>query len=253
MNRIARLIVFLLGATGLAALFILAFLRLPGPDDLRNRTADRANALTVPARHTTNAVSTVNFDYRAFDTIGEEFILFVSVMGVLVLFRETHAKPAREILRDSSTPGRDLAPSDAIRAWTLVMVAPKILFGLYIIAHGALTPGGGFQGGVILATAPLILFLATDFRTFQKIASFHLVEITEAFGAAAFVLIGVVGLFAQRAYLTNVLPMGTTSRLTSGGMIPLISVAVGLEVAAGFVLLLYVFLQESLTVEHGEA
>jgi multisubunit Na+/H+ antiporter MnhB subunit len=72
-------------------------------------------------------------------------------------------------------------------------------------------------------------------------------EILEGAGGAGFLLIGMLAWFWQRPFLTNVLPLGKAHELTSGGTIALISISTGLEVAAGFVLLLYAFLQENLS------
>jgi multicomponent Na+:H+ antiporter subunit B len=136
-----------------------------------------------------------------------------------------------------------------MRLWILAMVGPKIAFGVYIVLHGQLSPGGGFQGGVILASAALIIYLGHNFETFKRIMTHPLVEIAEATGAAAFVLIGMLAWFWGKPFLTNILPLGKATELSSGGTIPLISATVGIEVTAGFVLLLYAFLQEMLTVE----
>jgi multicomponent Na+:H+ antiporter subunit B len=110
-------------------------------------------------------------------------------------------------------------------------------------------PRSRFQGGVILASAALIIYLGHGFQTYKRIMTHPLVEIAEATAAAAFVVIGMVAWFWGKPFLTNILPLGKATKLTSGGTIPLISAAVGIEVAAGFVLLLYAFLQEMLTVE----
>jgi multicomponent Na+:H+ antiporter subunit B len=241
-----RMILFAVGAAGLAALLLCAFIHLPGPEDLRSRYLKQINDRTVPERNTTDAVTAVNFDYRGFDTLGEEFILFVSVMGSIVLLRQAEEKKERS-LPDALSPARDIGPSDSIRLWILIMVAPKVLFGIYVVTHGQLTPGGGFQGGVILASCALIIYVGENFEVFKKIMSHPLVEATEAAGAGVFVLIGMIAWFSGRQFLTNTLPLGKANELTSAGTIPLISFATGIEVTAGFVLLLHAFLQETLT------
>jgi multicomponent Na+:H+ antiporter subunit B len=241
-----RLGIFLTGAIGLTLLLLFAFMQLPGPGALRSRYLVQINQRTVEERNTTDAVTAVNFDYRGFDTLGEEFILFVSVMGSLVLLKQASEKRS-EPLPDALTPGRDVPPSDSIRLWLLVMVAPKVLFGIYVVTHGQLTPGGGFQGGVILASCALIIYLGENFEVFKKIMSHPLVEATEGIGAAAFVLTGMLAYFWGRQFLTNTLPLGKSNALTSAGIIPLVSLFTGIEVTAGFVLLLHGFLQETLT------
>jgi multicomponent Na+:H+ antiporter subunit B len=238
--------IFLAGALGLAFLFAVLCHSVPGPLPVRNRYAQEINSRVFAERNVTDAVTAVNFDYRGFDTIGEEFILFVSVLGSMFLLRVTGDEKER-LLRDAAEPWRDLGASDAITLWVLVMIAPKVLFGIYIVTHGQLTPGGGFQGGVILATSALMIYVGESFAVFRRVISHSAVEVAEAIGAGGFVLIGALAWFWGKPFLTNVLPLGKARELTSGGTMPLISVSTGLEVAAGFVLLLYAFLEENLT------
>jgi multicomponent Na+:H+ antiporter subunit B len=122
-----------------------------------------------------------------------------------------------------------------------------VLFGIYVGAHGQLTPGGGFQGGVVLATVPLLIYLAGNLRVFHKIVPHNLVEFAEGAGIGGFVLIGVAGLLLGKTFLENVIPLGPADpKVYSGGTIPLISLATGAAVTAGFVLLLLAFLEETL-------
>ena len=246
-----RLAVFFTGAAGIAILFFLARSPLRGATSTSNRYAHEISSRTFAERNVTDAVTAVNFDYRGFDTIGEEFILFVSVLGAIVLLRITDERKEK-LLPDAAEPHRELGASDATRLWVLVMIAPKITFGIYVVTHGQLTPGGGFQGGVILATAALILYIGEQFSYFRDVLSHPAMEVAEAAGAAAFLVIGMLAWIAGLPYLTNFVPLGKAHELTSGGTIPLISVATGLEVAAGFTLLLYAFLQETLTVRAEE-
>jgi multicomponent Na+:H+ antiporter subunit B len=248
MNRPLREIFFFAGAIGFALLWTAVSVRLPGPADLRDRYSLAILARTFPERNITDTVSAVNFDYRGFDTVGEEFILFASVLGSMVLLRQAEEKNAKP-LPDAIMPGRDVGPSDAMRLWILAMVGVKIAFGIYIVDHGQLAPGGGFQGGVILASAALIIYLGHNFDTFKRIMTHPLVEIAEAAGAAGFVIVGMTAWFWHQPFLTNTLPLGKSNEMTSGGTIPIISASVGIEVAGGFVLLLFAFLQETLTVE----
>ncbi|HVX87260.1 MAG TPA: MnhB domain-containing protein [Phycisphaerae bacterium] len=245
MRRVSRLTVFFAGELGLAALLTAAALHEPGPTSERDRYRVATTAPSVDLRQVTDAVSAVNFDFRGIDTLGEEFILFVSVSGVLVLLREPEAEE-RGLIIDAADAGRDMKPTSAMRGWMVGTVGPKVLFGLYIVGHGALSPGGGFQGGVILATAPMIIYLADGFKVFRRIVKFRMVEIAEAAGATAFLVLGLLGILAGREYLTNVLPLGEANTASSGGTVVAISWATGIEVCAGFVLVMYAFLQHVL-------
>ncbi len=240
-----RLTLFGLGICGLVALYGTVIAHMPGPGKMHSPYSRAINKLCVPQRHVTDAVTAVNFDYRGFDTLGEEFILFASVMGTLVLLREA-AENKGPLSGDSASEPRNVRPTEAVRVTALALVGPTVVFGVYVVTHGQLTPGGGFQGGVVLATAPLLVYLADDFKTFKRITSHALIEISEAVGGGMYAVIGAIALVLSRPYMTNVLPLAQSGGIASGGIIPLISIATGLEVAAGFVLLLYAFLQKTL-------
>ncbi len=251
MTRTARLVLFLISAAGLLAIYLWALKGLPAFGHYRGPYGDVINQVSVYERHVTDAVTAVNFDYRGFDTLGEEFILFASVMGGMLLLRRQKGEGKKTSAEDEAAERHAPAPSDATRSLTLLLVGPLVLFGIYIVTHGQLTPGGGFQGGVILATAPLLVYLAGNYEVFDRITTQTLVEVAEATGAFAYDAIGLAGVVSGGVFLRNVLPLGKTGMVNSGGTIALISLAVGLEVAGGFVLLLRAFLEETLRLRLG--
>lgn len=243
-----RLGLFLISVAAFGLLYGAALFRLHDFGAGRGLAADRyartINALTVPERHITDAVTAVNFDFRGFDTLGEEYIMFASVMGVTLLLRRRRHQERKPKDR---APGRDISTaSDAVRLLAVALVGPTVVFGIYVVVHGQITPGGGFQGGVILASAPLLIYLAGEFRSLRRVAPRWLVEVAEATGAAGYIVIGAVSMFGLSAFLSNWLPLGKPGDVFSGGMVALIDLTVGLEVAGGFILLLFVFLEEVL-------
>jgi len=207
--------------------------------------ADFVNRVTVPERQITDAVTAVNFDIRGFDTLGEEFIMFASVLGVALLLRRQRDEwngPPLDRARGRGVP----APSDAIRILTVALVGPVVLFGIYVVVHGQATPGGGFQGGVVLATAPLLIYLAGEYGSLVRLAPRWLVESAEAIGAGGYAVIGAIGMLRSERFLENWLPLGKAGDVFSGGTVALIDLTVGLEVAGGFIVLLLLFLEETL-------
>jgi len=248
MTAAVRRAVFLVFGAGLLALLLWSFGGLPDLGHYVGPYGDLVNALTIPERHSTDAVTTVNFDVRGFDTLGEDAILFAAVVGVAVLLRvlrDEHERPRPE--EDAS--GRRIEnTSSAIRLLGAGLVGPTIVLGLYIVAHGQLTPGGGFQGGVILATALLLVFLSDQYITLRRVGPMALIEAAEGVGVAGFALIGVAGLIWGSSYMENFLPLGTTGTLLSAGTIPLNSVAVGVAVTGGFAFMLSEFLEQTLVV-----
>jgi len=238
---------FLAAALSLGVLVLWAYGGLPDFGHYRGPYGDVLNAVSVPERNITDVVTAVNFDYRGFDTLGEEFILFAAVIGVAILLRaqrDEEQREASEFAFGRSAP----RTSDAVRVVALSLAGPTVVTGLYIVAHGHLTPGGGFQGGVVLATALLLVYLAGEYSFLRRAAPLSLVEVCEAIGGGGFAVIGLAGLIAGAAYMENVLPLGQVGQLNSAGTVPLINLAVGLEVAAGFVLILVEFLEQTLMV-----
>jgi multicomponent Na+:H+ antiporter subunit B len=134
----------------------------------------------------------------------------------------------------------------------LALVGPVVLLGIYIVVHGHITPGGGFQGGVILAAALILVSLAGRYPAMKRVRPIPLVELAEAGGAAGFVLIGLGALMAGSEFLFNFLPVGEPGTLLSAGTIPLLSTSVGLEVTGAFVLLISEFLDQQVITGPGE-
>jgi multicomponent Na+:H+ antiporter subunit B len=245
---VRRALLFL-GLAGLAPLLVWGMRGLPAFGSYPGPYGFLLNQVAVAERHATDVVSAVNFDYRAFDTLGEEFILFTSVAGAALLLRRE--KDEQEEEDDGGETDRDSrrAPpptSDAVRVFGVALVGLTVAFGLYMISHGAVSPGGGFQGGVILATAPVAVYLAAEARTFHRIAPKTLTEVAEASSAAAYVLVGLAGLVLGVTFLGNVLPLGRAGEVNGAGNIQALNLIVGIEVAAGFVVLLTVFIEEAL-------
>jgi multicomponent Na+:H+ antiporter subunit B len=240
-----RLYAFLAAGAVLFAYLIWAFTGLPDFGHYAGPYGDILNQVAVPERSNTDVVTAVNFDYRAIDTLGEEFILFAAVVGVASLLRTLHGERSHD--PDDDAPGRRVPETSlATRLVGLVMVAPTVLIGLYVVAHGHQTPGGGFQGGVILATALLLTYLSADYMTMQRVGPTKLIEAAEGMGAVGFVLIGVAGLVFGSVFFQNVLGKGTPGQLDSAGLIPFSNVAVGLAVTGGFAFMLSEFLQQTL-------
>lgn len=241
MSARTRTALFLIAAAGLAAVFAWGFRDLPPMGDYRGPYGYVLTQFAVYERHATDTVNAINYDYRGFDTLGEEFILFASVLGVLLLFRpagQDKSDKKRAQLEDA------LPVSDTLRVGMQAMAGTMLVFGVYVATHGQLTPGGGFQGGVILATVPLIVYLAGNAETFEAIVSNPVTKLAECGGAGGYAIIGIFALFAGAHFLTNFLPLGKTGDLFSSGTIAVISVVVGLEVAGGFLVLMQSYLRE---------
>jgi multicomponent Na+:H+ antiporter subunit B len=247
MTSAVRLRVFLVAAAGLLAFLLWAYSGLPDFGHYVGPYGDILVRLSIPERQTTAVVSAINFDFRGFDTLGEEFILFAAVIGVASLLRNLRGE--RDARPDDDAAGRRVRDTSvAVSVVGLLLVGPTVLVGLYVVLHGHQTPGGGFQGGVILASALLLVYLSDRYVTLKRVGPMALIEFAEALGAAGLGILGFAGMLAGGAYLQNTLPLGKAGDLLSAGTIPLGNIAVGLAVTGGFAFMLSEFLEQTLVV-----
>ncbi|HEY0795575.1 MAG TPA: hydrogen gas-evolving membrane-bound hydrogenase subunit E [Acidisarcina sp.] len=257
MSERVRLGIFFIFGPLFLGLYCYAAMGLPQWGHYRGPYGDVISRVAVFERHATDAVNAINYDYRGFDTLGEEFILFTAVLGIMLLLRrEEGAADTKADARKQGEKSNEVednpALSTTIQAVSLPAVFVTVIFGFYIGLHGQLTPGGGFQAGVILATAPILIYLAQNTKAFKRITSHPVIEVIEAIGAASYGLIGIAPLLLGVPLLTNVLPRGVTGDVFSAGTIALISACVGIEVTAAFLLVAYTYLQEIISGEIAE-
>jgi multicomponent Na+:H+ antiporter subunit B len=241
MRRVVTLVV--LAAFG--ALAVAAVAGLPDFGHPRGPYATEAPRAALEQRHVTNTVAGVTLDIRGFDTLGEELILFSAALGAALLLRSQRARDRERQAARETAAARGRLPV-SLRALGAALVGPVLVLGVYVVAHGQLTPGGGFQGGVILAGALLLVYTAGQALALERVRPLELVELADAAGAAAYVLIALGGAVFGTVVMANFLPFGTVGSLLSGGTIPLLNVAVGIEVAGGITLILTEFLDYAL-------
>ena len=205
---------------------------------------DAINALAPKERHVTNAVTAVNYDYRGFDTVGEEFMLVAAVTGTVVLLRgargeKTTDKPAR--VEGRRVPRR----TDAAVLVSRVLAPLVFMYGIYVALHATTTPGGGFQGGAIIASSLMLVFISQAYAGWRTIVRSKVLDACEGGGALLFISMGFVPLFFGLPFATNVLPFGTLKSALSGGSMFLENVGVTFAVFGGFGLVLVEFMEET--------
>lgn len=204
--------------------------------------------LSLAERRTTNAVAAVLFDLRAFDTLGETFSLFAAAAAVQAVLRELSDEDTREPSYSHARDRRPAATSDAVRAVTLWMVAPTLLYGIYIAARGHVSVGGGFQGGVVVASAVALVYLAGRRARSGTLLPERTLDLAECAGVGGFLVLGLLALVTGAGFLGNVLPLGEAGRLLSAGTIGVLSVLVALEAAAAIASFIQKYAEQALEV-----
>jgi len=189
---------------------------------------------------TANAVTSVVTFFRGIDTVGEVTVLFLATTGVAM------------ILSSSQREGEklDYEKSFILDIGSRLLFSVIILFGVYIIIHGHLSPGGGFQGGVVIATAFLLLFLANPNLKLNH----SILTLCESLSGSAYVLIALVGFFKLGILLGNFLPhpVSQIGELISGGIIPVIYIIVGIKVGSEMTVIVEYFIKREAQYEQSK-
>lgn len=251
MSRSARLTLFGFAGAGLAAVLVIGMTGLPGFGDYHGVYGRVIDGIGVTVRHATDQVTALNFDIRGFDTLGEEFILFASVLGVVLILRELREEREEPQREEAEEEHHFAGASEALRALALALIPSIIALGIYIVVHGQITPGGGFQGGVILAVPPFAVFLSGRYLRMRAIAPDVVLDVGEALGAAGYALVGLSGLVFVGIFFKNSLPLGIPGHLLSAGQIDIASMFVGLEVSGAFLVAWTQFLDQAMVIRGG--
>ena len=239
-----RLLVFLFGCLCLLPAVVHVAGHMPQFGAHPLPYGEAINADAPSQRHVTNMVSAVNFDYRGFDTLGEEFMLLCAVTGATMLLRGSRGEQLSA--RPGRVQGRPILPrSDAIVLICRLYGTLTLLFGLYIALHAMTTPGGGFQGGVIIASGTVLIFLGEGYRGWRKLMRSELLDALEGGGAVLYAICGFASMAMGQPFLQNILPLGTSGDVFSGGLMLLENAGVTCAVAGGFAVLFLEFLEET--------
>ena len=218
---IKRLIAVLLLA-GLGAVFW-GLMQGYVPDTALNRTAAYYADHTVQDTGAANIVTAIIVTFRGLDTLGEVTVLFLTAAIVALVLRN-------ETTRSGGRPAH-WPTGELLHTGTRLLVPLIVLFGAYVFLNGHLTPGGGFQGGAIVASAVLLVLLTDPARPI----SHRLISIIESVSGLAYVAIGVLGMLLAGGFLDNrILPLGDFGSILSAGAIPIIYTLIGLKVGAEF-------------------
>ncbi|MGL1893192.1 MAG: hypothetical protein OCD02_16275 [Spirochaetaceae bacterium] len=167
-----------------------------------------------------NLVTAVVVTYRGLDTLGEVTVLFAAAAGVALVFSQFHGKK-REEEGDS--------PSEILETGAMVLLPLIFVFGIYIFVFGHISPGGGFQGGVIIASGVILALFGGTLKGLNH----SLISFLEGLAGVSYVAVGLLGLWLAGGFLDpRFLPMGEFGSLFSAGAIPVIYSLVGIKVGS---------------------
>ena len=143
-----------------------------------------------------------------------------------------------------------MSMSKIVRTAADLLFVFVFVFGFYVVVHGHLTPGGGFQGGAVLASGFIMLFVAHNIEDINALFTKRAYQNSEALGLSLFIGTALVAIPLGYAFFKNylasagglfgqVVPFGVNSGfLNSAGVLPIMNIAVGIEVLGGLSIIL---------------
>lgn len=135
--------------------------------------------------------------------------------------------------------------SPIVKTFTRKLFPFILLYGCYLISHGHLSPGGGFQGGVIFGSAIILLGLVEGVKLTEKRFKEDFLSLTKNIGMLIFILLGFVGILLGYFFLSDFLPRGEVGTVPSAGFILFLNLTIGFMVGTGIAVIFY------RTVKHG--
>lgn len=207
--------------------------------------ADRPDNNEVSARYieqglqesgAVNIVTGMILDYRAFDTFGESNVLFIATITVFILLRLDKKEKDKEsdlTIKEEEENDRIYEPkNDAILQKAATLLVPVILlFGIYVVLNGHLSPGGGFSGGAIMG-AGLILYLnAFGFKKTERFFSWKTYKWICFLALSFYAIAKSYSFYTGANHMESGIPLGEPGAILSSGLILPLNICVGLVVA----------------------
>ncbi len=200
-----------------------------------NEVAERYIEKGMEETGAVNIVAGMILDYRAFDTLGESHVLFIAVCSVLILLQlnlDKDGRPTQEKL-DAEANDRLYEPkNDMILQRVATLLIPFILlFGIYVIFNGHISPGGGFSGGAIIGAALILYLNAFGFRKTGRFFSFKTFKVVSYAALTFYAGSKAYSFFTGANHLHSIIGPGNPGDIFSAGLILPLNIAVGLVVA----------------------
>jgi len=171
-----------------------------------------------------NIVTSVLYDFSAFDTLGEATVILIATSTLAFLV------PVRKVSMQGSK-------FTIIVYQAIKFIVPFLaVLGSYLIVSGHLSPGGGFVGGVVLAFIPIVVTVTYGVKFSEYHIKPNIKKLLENLGAIGFILLGLLGVLAGSNFLANGkanFNLGTSGELISAGLIPYLNIMIGIKVGTG--------------------
>ena len=220
----------------LVAILLVAVSYLPPVGSAENPSSNEVAAKYIEdGLQDTGAVNIVTgmiLDYRAFDTFGESNVLFIATCTVLILLRsdkkkEKHQEEAEQRRKQHYEPKDD----SILQRVTFLLFPVIVIFGIYVVLNGHLSPGGGFSGGAIIGAGLILYANAFGFEKLNRFFTEKTYKWISFVALAFYCLAKSYSFFTGANHLESGIPLGEAGAILSSGLILPLNICVGLVVA----------------------
>ena len=179
-----------------------------------------------------NIVTGMILDYRAFDTFGESNVLFIATCTVLILLRNDQKKDQKRAAREARREQYYEPKDDSILQKITFLLFPVIvIFGIYVILNGHISPGGGFSGGAIIGAGLILYANAFGFEKLNRFFTEKTYKMVSFSALSFYCLAKSYSFFTGANHLESGIPLGIPGAILSSGLILPLNICVGLVVA----------------------
>ena len=216
-------------ATCIIATLLLTVSHMPpygqASNPVNNEVTERYIEKGMEETGAVNIVAGVILDYRAFDTFGESCVLFVAACSVMMLMKKGKKGKSEEML-ENYNPKRD----PIVKNLAMVLVPFNLMFGIYVVFNGHISPGGGFSGGAIMGASLILFSSAYGYRRVRTIFTEKLIRIVTFVSLTFYAVAKGYSFFTGANHLHSIISPGTPGRIMSAGIILPLNIAVGFVV-----------------------
>lgn len=197
-----------------------------------NEVAERYIEKGLEETGAVNIVAGMILDYRAFDTFGESCVLFVASCCVLILLRvDKDEDPHSRALEDMNDRHYEPRNDTILQRVANFLVPLMIIFGIYVVLNGHLSPGGGFSGGALIGTGFILYLTAYGFEKTQRFMNERIVKILTVSALTFYCFAKSYSFYTGANHLHSIITTGTPGNILSAGLIVYLNICVGIVVA----------------------
>ena len=219
----------------LSSVLLLTVSNLPryGASDapVNNEVSERYIESGLEETGATNLVAGMILDYRAFDTLGESHVLFTGICAVMILLLTGKEDKKKQLRYQAEEALYDVTGDPIVRIMAFFLMPCLLVFGIYVLLNGHLSPGGGFSGGAILGAAFILYSMAFGFEKTERFLNEKTIKVISCCSLGFYVVAKSYSFFTGANHLHSIISPGTPGAILSAGLIMPLNVAVGMVVA----------------------